>query len=149
MKAADIKRYYTDQTVSPSTLAQHHAILSGALKAAVLEGLVNRNVAPLVIGKPYAKRDHAELAQNVWEPEEARAFLAAAPADSPQAAALDALALDSGARKNELCGLQWGHLDLERGTVTFLRQLTRPGRKPEFGPVKDGSPRYFVLAVSP
>ena len=34
LKAADIKRYYTDQTLSVSTLAQHHAILHGALKAA-------------------------------------------------------------------------------------------------------------------
>jgi integrase len=33
-----------------------------------------------------------------------------------------ALALDSGARKGELCGLQWGDHDLEKGTVTFFRR---------------------------
>jgi len=39
LKAADVKRYYTDQTgLSSATLAQHHAIVSGALKAAVLDG---------------------------------------------------------------------------------------------------------------
>jgi hypothetical protein len=38
LKAADIKRYYTDQQLSSSTLAQHHAIISGALKTAVLKG---------------------------------------------------------------------------------------------------------------
>jgi hypothetical protein len=30
LKAADLKRYYTDQKLSSSTLAQHHAIASGA-----------------------------------------------------------------------------------------------------------------------
>jgi integrase len=146
LKAADLKRYYTDSKLSGSTQAQHHAIVSSALKAAVLEGLVTRNVAALVIGKPQFKRDHADLAKNVWDSDEARQFLAAARADSPQAAALYALALDSGARKNELCGLQWSDVDLEKGTVTFLRQLTKTGRKPEFGPVKNGSPRTVDLA---
>jgi integrase len=74
-------------------------------------------------------------------------FLAAARADRPQNAALFALALDSGGRKNELCGLQWSDVDVERGTVTFLRQLTRTGRNPEFGPVKNGSPRTVDLAA--
>jgi integrase len=148
LKASDVKRYYVEQTaLSGATLQQHHAIISGALKAAVLEGLVTRNIAALVVGKPSAKRDHARLAANVWEPEEARASLAAARADSPQAAALYALALDSGSRKNELCGLRWSDLDLERGTVTFLRQLTKTGRQPEFGPVKTGNPGTVDLSA--
>jgi integrase len=146
LKAADLKRYYTEQTLAPSTLAQHHAILHGALKAAMLEGFVTRNVASLVIGKPRPQRDRDDLRRNCWEPDEAQAFLAAAKAAGPQPAALYALALDSGARKGELCGLQWADLDLKRGTVTFVRQLTKPGRAPEFGPVKNGTPRTVDLA---
>lgn len=147
LKAADLKRYYTETRLSSSTLAQHHAIVHGALKAAVLEGLVTRNVASLVIGKPQIRRDHDSVGKNCWEPEEARAFLVAARAAGPQPGALYALALDSGARKNELCGLQWSDVDLETGTVTFVRQLTRTGRKPEFGPVKNGIPRTIDLAA--
>ncbi len=146
LKAIDLKRYYTDTALSPSTLAQHHAIIHGALKAATLEGLVARNVASLVVGKPQARRDHSDIANNVWDADEARRFLTAAKAAGPQPAALFALALDSGARKNELCGLQWPDLDLERGTMTILRQLTRTGRQPEFGPVKNGTPRTVDLA---
>jgi integrase len=147
LKAADIKRYYTDQKLSPSTLAQHHAIIHSALKAATLEGLVTRNVASLVIGKPQWKRDHHDnVARNCWEADEARAFLAAAKAAGEQPAALFALALDSGARKGELCGLKWPDVDLEAGTVTFVRQLVKPGREPEFGPVKNGVPRTVDLA---
>jgi hypothetical protein len=85
----------------------------------VLEGLVTRNVAALVIGKPHVKRDHDLLRRNCWEPEEARAFLAAAKAAGPQPAARYAFALDSGARKNELCGLQWGDVNRDNGTETM------------------------------
>jgi integrase len=56
------------------------------------------------------------------------------------------LALDSGARKNELCGLHWGDLDFNRGTVAFARQLTKPVRRPEFGPDKNGAPRTVDFA---
>lgn len=146
LKAADIKRYYTESKLSPSTLAQHHAIIHGALRAGALEGLVVRNVASLVVGKPKPRRNHDDILKNCWEAHEAQAFLAAAKAAGPQPAALYALALDSGARKNELCGLQWGDVDVEKGTVTFVRQLTRPGREPEFGPVKNGTPRTLALA---
>jgi integrase len=147
LKAADLKRYYTEQKLSPSTLAQHHAILHGALKAALLEGLVIRNVASLVIGKPRPRREHADVQQNCWEAHEAQAFLAAARDAGAQPAALFSLALDSGARKGELCGLRWEDVDFERGTVTFIRQLTKPGRSPEFGPVKNGVPRTVDLAA--
>ena len=147
LKAADLKHYYTHQQLSPSTLAQHHAIIHGALKAAVLDGLVTRNVASLVIGKPQQRKDHDHIAGNCWEAEEARAFLAAAKAAGPQPAALFAFAIDTGARKNELCGLQWGDLDLEAGTVTIVRQLVKTGRKPEFGPIKNNVPRTIDLGA--
>jgi integrase len=149
LKAADVKRYYIEAgtTLSASTLAQHHAIISGALKAAVLEGLVVRNVATLVVGKPQLRRSHEDVAQNCWDTGEARAVLAAAKALGPQPAAFYAVALDTGARKNELCGLQWPDLDLEAGTVRVMRQLVTTGAAPAFGPVKNGAPRTIDLAT--
>lgn len=147
LTALDIERYYADQKLSPTTLAQHHAILSGALKAAHKAGLIVRNVATFVEGKPQAKRDYDRLKLACWEQHEARQFLDIAKAAGSQPAALYALALDSGARKNELCGLQWGDLDLDRGTVTFMRQLVKTGSAPEFGPVKNGIPRTVDLNV--
>ena len=146
LKAADIKRYYTDKKLSESTLAQHHAIIHGALSAAVLEGMVIRNVAHLVVGKPQQRDDHDHVSGNCWDTDEARAFLVAAKKAGTQPAALYALALDSGARKNELCGLQWGDVDLDAGTVTFVRQLVKLGAKPEFGPIKNDVPRTVDLS---
>jgi integrase len=147
LKAADIKRYYTDKKLSESTLAQHHAIIHGALSAAVLEGMVIRNVAHLVVGKPQQRDDHDHVSGNCWDTDEARAFLVAAKKAGPQPAALYALALDSGARKNELCGLQWADIDLDAGTVTFVRQLVKLGAKPEFGPIKNDVPRTVDLSA--
>lgn len=124
LKSTDIKRYYVEQKLSSSTLAQHHAILAAALKAALIEGLVMRNVATLVIGKPRVIRDHDKLRRNCWEADEARKFLAVAKKDGKQQAAFYALALDSGARKNELCGPQWSDIDLEKGCS--IRLVFRP-----------------------
>jgi integrase len=147
LKAADVKRYYTDRAhLAPATLAQHHALVHGALSAAVLDGLVTRNAASLVIGKPRARRDHDAVRQNCWDAEEARAFLKAAKAAGEQVAAFAALALDSGARKGELCGLRWADIDMDAGTVTFVRQLLKAGRHPEFRPIKNDVPRTLDLA---
>jgi integrase len=76
---------------------------------------------------------------------EARDFLTAAKAAGPQPAAFYTLALDSGMRKAELCGLPWTDLDLDNGTVRIVRQLTKPGPAPTFGPTKTGSARTVAL----
>ena len=151
VKATDLKAYYTSQqgALSPTTLAQYHTILHSALKAATLEGLVQRNVASIVVGKPRIRRDHSDVSKNCWEAHEAHAFLVAAKAAGARPAAMYALALDSGARKGELCGLQWGDLDLEQGTVTFVRQLieTDENGAPVFGPIKNDTPRSLDLGA--
>jgi integrase len=109
VKATNLKAYYTSQqdTLSSTTLAQYHTILHAALKAALLEGLVTRNVASIVVGKPRIRRDHSEIVRNCWEADEAAKFLRTAKAAAARPAAMYALAFDSGARKGELCGLHW------------------------------------------
>jgi integrase len=149
VKSTDLKAYYTSQqaALSSTTLAQYHTILHSALKAAMLEGLVSRNVASIVVGKPRIRRDHADVARNCWEPHEARAFLIAAKAAGPRPGAMYALALDCGARKGELCGLQWRDLDFDNGTVTFVRQLIQTGLEPVYGPIKNDMPRTVDLGA--
>lgn len=82
-----------------------------------------------------------------WEDREARAFLSQAKAAGSQPAAFYSLALDSGARKAELCGLQWRDLDLETATMSLVRQLVRPGLSPLFGPPKNGQARTIALSL--
>jgi integrase len=151
LKATDLKQYYTSQaeTLSSTTLSQYHTLLSSALKAALLEGLLTRNVASIVVGKPRIRRDHADVSGKCWESDEARKFLVAAKAAGERPAAFYALALDSGARKGELCGLQWGDLDFDKGTVTFVRQLIETDEKgaPVYGPIKNDMPRTVDLSA--
>jgi integrase len=45
-----------------------------------------------------------------------------------------------------LCGLSWEHLDLEACSVRIVRQLTKPGPAPTFGPPKSGVSRTVTLA---
>jgi integrase len=123
LKPTDLKRYYNGAALSPTTLEQHHTLLHSALKAAQLQGLVQRNVASLVIGKPHRPEGREDVLQHCWEAEEARRFIAAAKESGAQPAAFYTLALDSGVRKGELCGLKWADIDLDAGTVAIVRQL--------------------------
>jgi len=114
----------------------------------VLEGLVQRNVAKLVVGKPHAPQDRADAREHCWEAHEAKAFLTAAKAAGPQPAAFYALALDTGMRKGELAGLRWSDLDLAGGRVKIERQLVKRGDPaPVFGPVKNKTPRTIEIAA--
>jgi integrase len=122
----------------------------GAIDAACIEAirLVPSNIVADVETKPRRKRDKGDAARlHCWTADEARSFLDAAKAHSPQAAAFYALALDSGARKGELCGLRWADVDLEAGTIRLVQQLLKPGAKPVFGPLKAGRPRTITLAA--
>jgi hypothetical protein len=76
-----------------------------------------RNAPPrqLVVGKPHAQEGHQDVLLHCWEASEAEAFLTTAKAAGPQPVAFYALALDSGARKGELCGLKWTEVDLAAG----------------------------------
>lgn len=152
LKAVDLKRYYDehaqgDDALAPATLEQHHTIAHSALQAAVLEGLVQRNVAKLVVGKPHAQEGHQDVLVHCWEAHEAKTFLTTAKAAGPQPAAFYSMALDSGARKGELCGLMWPDLDLGSGRMTIQRQLVKPGPEPVFGPVKNKTPRTIELSA--
>jgi integrase len=150
--ALDLEAFYAEQRTAgyaTSTISSFHTVLHSALKSAASPrvSLVQRNVAALVEGKPKPER-HAEQVQgNCWDEDEVRRFLDAAKQAGPRAAAFYALAIDCGARKGELCGLQWRDLDLERGTVSIVRQLTKTGAEPVYGPLKNDMPRTIDLSA--
>jgi len=146
----DLETYYARQAeagYSPATLQQHHTIVHSALEAAVRSSLVARNVAKLVNNKPHAPAAHAGIAAHCWTAEDAAVFLRAAKQAGSQPAAFYSLALDSGMRKAELCGLRWSDLDMARACVTVQRQLLKSGQEPVYGPVKNNRPRTIDLAA--
>ncbi|MDA2929325.1 site-specific integrase [Acidobacteria bacterium AH-259-O06] len=133
-----IERYYADSKLSQTTLELHHALISGALKAAQRKRFLKQNVAKLVDNKPHRPEGNEDAIEHCWNQDEARQFLATTKAFGPQPAAFYALALDTGARKGELCGLKWPNVDLSTRKVTIVEQLIKPGAEPVFGPPKRG-----------
>ena len=145
LRAFHLQEYYDTSSLSSGTLQQHHTILHSALHSAQRQDLIPRNVATLVEGKPRRRDVHEDVLQHCWELADARTFLEAAKAAGPQQAAFYALALDSGARRAELCGLKWTDLDILAGTLSITRQLAKAGATPVFGPPKNGQCRTLSL----
>jgi integrase len=141
-----IERYHHEKTeLAVATRNLHHAILCSALKLALRDGLVRRNVATLATERPNGGSN--ERAFNAWTAEEARTVLAEAKrSGTAQMAAFVALALDSGGRKSELLGLRWTDFDLTTGALRIERQLVKGGAKPEFGPTKTRTVRTLDLS---
>ena len=145
LRAIDVERYRAEFGLAPATGEQHHTLLNSALNAAVRADLIQRNVATLAQNKPRAPEGQQDVLANVWEAHEAQRFLRTAKAAGPRPAAFYSLALDTGMRKAELCGLKWSDLDAD-GRLTVQRQLVKPRPEPIFGPVKNETPRVLELA---
>lgn len=143
MRASHLEAYYTAAKGSASTLTLHHTVIRRALRKAVRDRLVTVNVASDLDGRPRRGRGGSEDArEHCWDVDEVQAFLRAAKAAGPQDAAFYALALDSGARKSELCGLRWVDVDIAEGKILIVQQLNKPGPAPTFGsPRMDGRGR--------
>src|SRR5688500_4737889 len=76
LQPQQLQRYYADSVLSEATLGQHHAIISGALKAATMQGITHRNVATLVLGKPRQMDTQPDVRDKCWTAEEVQKFLA-------------------------------------------------------------------------
>lgn len=120
--------------LGPRTVRQVRGVLSRALRQAVDDGLIERNVVDRV-RPPKAPRPK----QSVLSRDEQARLLAEAErrAALPQFrggsrwAGLWWLMLRTGGRLSELIGLTWADVDLEAGTVAISRQLETPaGRRP-------------------
>jgi integrase len=135
------------KTLSPGTVRVYHSVLHLALRAAVRDRLVTRNVAADCDTKPKAPKDRsADARTHCWTVDEARAFLQAADDAGPQPSAFYALALDTGARLRELGGLTWSDVNLDTGLVTFARQLSAGATAtPTYGPTKTGRTRKVFV----
>ena len=144
-----LEEYYRKKgsKLSQTTLEHHHAVISGALKWAMKKGLIVKNPAALVDNRPSAPEDRNEAKVHCWSAEEAKLFLDTAKTFGVQQAAFYTLALETGLRKGELCGLTWANVDLDMGKVLIDRQLVKCGRPPVFGPIKSGRAR--TLSISP
>jgi integrase len=142
VRPSHLEQYYSAKrpTMQSATLTIHHLVISQAFEKAVVDRLVSLNPAK-ALGKQQRPRRSKGRASEVarehcWTAAEARSFLKVARASGPQAAAFYSLAIDTGMRKGELCGLKWIDVDLVLGRIQIARQLVTPGPSPVFGPTK-------------
>lgn len=129
-----------DAGLSPRTVEYIHTTLHKALKDAVADGLVPRNVTDAVKA-PRAKGKEI----NALSPDQARAFLKAAGEADDRFEALYVLAITAGLREGEMLGLKWEDLDLNAGTLSVRRTLSEARSGRFFEAPKNGRGRSIRL----
>ena len=105
---------------APRTVQYVHVTLHKALKQAVLDGMIPRNVADAVKAPRAHKKEVKPLT-----PVQVAALLSAASGDHLEA--LYVTAVHTGLRRGELLGLKWTDLDLDARTLSVQRSLDKDG----------------------
>jgi integrase len=106
-----------DAGLAPRTVQYIHTTLHKALKDAVADGLIPRNVTE-GIKAPQPKKKEV----NALSVDQARTFLSAVRGDRFEA--LYVVAVHCGLREGELLGLRWEDIDLEAKTLAVRRTLS-------------------------
>lgn len=124
--------------LAPRMVQLIHVTLHKALKQAVRDGLVPRNVTEAVTPPRPENKEIRPLS-----PEQARALLVAAKGERFEA--LYVLAITTGMRQGELLALKWEDIDLEAGTLQVRRTLsTATGGGFRFGAPKTAKSRRSI-----
>ena len=120
--------------LSPKTVRYVHTTLRRALRDAVADGLVVRNVAAQT-RPPRARR----VEMHTWTAAEVGAFLASVREDRLYAAWL--LLATLGLRRGELLGLRWPDVDLTSGRIAIRNTLVMVDGKPAMAEPKTAKGR--------
>lgn len=111
------------KTRKPATVRQTHSILRRAFRQAVRWGWLTSNPAGEA-SPPSVRRAPLKIPT----PEQVTALIAAAEADEKLMGCFYRLAVATGARRGELCGLRWSRVDLEGKAVLIEQSLVQVGR---------------------
>ena len=144
LNPAHVRGFYReklDSGLSAATVRKMHGALHKALKQAVSDGLIPRNVCEAVKPPKVERKEVTPLDQD-----QARALLEAVAGDRFEA--LYVLAIHTGMREGELLGLRWEDVDLERGILRLRRALVREGGRTVLGDLKTAKSRRGVRLTS-
>jgi integrase len=133
----------TGKPLSTRSVQLTATVLGMALRDAVEAGQLAYNPADRIPRRQRPKHKARKHADRYWTPEQAAAFLDA-NRDS-RWFPLWALALDTGARRGELAGLDWQAIDLDKATVLIRASRTSIGGESVEGSTKTGEERTIDL----
>jgi integrase len=136
--ARGLYREKLDAGLAPRTVQYIHTTFHKALKDAVADGLIPRNVAKSIKAPRPRKKE-----MNALSADQAHTFLSAARGDRFEA--LYVVALHCGLREGELLGLRWEDVDLAVGTLSVRRTLSQARIGHVFEAPKNGSGRNVRL----
>ena len=103
--------------LATATVRQVHAVLRRALQQGVRWGWTETN--PAALATPPRVRNQIESP----DPMAVVRLIEAAQAANPDLATFLHVAVTTGARRGELCGLHWNSIDFAAGTVTIARSV--------------------------
>jgi integrase len=129
------------QSLSSRSVRYIHVTLHKALKQAVQDGLIPRNVTEAVKPPQIHREEMRPLTR-----EQAKTLLEVARGEADRLEALYVIAVTTGLRQGELLGLKWDDVDLEAGTLQVRRTLvTAKGGPVLAAPKTKGSRRTVKL----
>jgi integrase len=129
------------RALSPKTVRYVHTTLRRALRDAVADGLVVRNVAAQA-RPPRARR----VEMHTWTAAEVKTFLASVRENRLYAAWL--LLATLGLRRGELLGLRWQDVDTDAGRIAVRHTLVMVDGKPAMAEPKTAKGRRSI-ALAP
>lgn len=119
MQVQDLYTWMTEKKLSSRTIRYAHNVLSQALKQAVRWNIMLYNPAELAVLPKLQTKETQWMSK-----EEAKQFIKAIEGTNHEL--LFKLLLFTGMRPGEAFSLTWDCLDLDRGTITIKKTLTRP-----------------------
>jgi integrase len=130
-----------ERGLSAASVQRCHSAIAAATKQGIRWGLITGQDPALAATRPTARTK----AKTVPTVEQVQALIQKAEKDDPDMAALIALAAVTGARRGELCGLRWGDVDDELGTLTIERSYVVTGGEKIFKSTKTHGVRRIAL----
>lgn len=127
LSASDLDAFYAallGRGLKPLSVRKCHAILSAALRQAVRWGWIDRS--PIERASPPSSRSREIVPPTVAE---VRILLERCEQSNSDLASLIYVAVTTGCRRGELCGLRWSDVDLDGATLVVARSVSdTPGR---------------------
>ena len=128
--------------LSDKTILEHHRLISSILSMAERELLIPYNPAAKAT-PPRVRKHKAEY----FQPEETEDIINALEDAPIKWKAMTYLLIDTGCRRSELMGLQWKHINLDKGTIMIEQALLYTKEDGIYvGPTKNGQPRAVCIA---